>query len=351
MAWTTVDSSQREIWSYVSRLESYDYAARVHEEFHGNTADQSKIGQINAAFSQGRMYFESAESAALGVKPLLLYYGAMSLAMGLVLFKNESVREESFKPSHGLERPGWKETLGEGLGGVLMLQIKASGGTFRKLAESAWPWYVTKLYSGDVRKKELYPKLLPLGPNAFVHDSSTLSLADLISRSKYTGGDFGSITTDPNRLHRATVRFEHGVTFLFDRSIPEGLAHEQRFTRDAPSIPIFHYGGEAYMSVVEDFPNGDRLSELIKLYLIAYVLGMLARYFPSKWMSLIRNERGSGAQPLLAKAARSIETEFPREFAGEVAVLANEPHFFGEHFGHFAQSLANDWRNGWRAEG
>lgn len=350
MAWTTVNSSPRDIWNYVSRLESYDYAARVHEEFHGSPADHSKIGQINAAFSQGRMYFESAESAALGVKPLLLYYGAMSLATGLVLFKNQSLREESFKPSHGLARHRWKETLGEGINGVLTLQASVTGGTFRELAESAWPWYVTKLYSGDVRKKELYPELLPLGPTKFVHDRSTLSLADLISRSKYTGGDFGSITTDRNRLHRATVRFEYGITFLFDGSIPEGLNLEQRFARESPSIPLFHYGGEAQMSVVEDFPNGDRFSELIKLYLIAYMLGMLARYFPSKWMSLIRNERGSGAQPLLAKAARSIETDFPREFAGEIAVLANEPHFFGEHFGHLAQSFGNDWRNGWREQ-
>ena len=31
--------------------------------------------------------------------------------------------------------------------------------------------------------------------------------------------------------------------------------------------------------MVENFPNGDRLSECLKLYLISYVLGMLSRYF------------------------------------------------------------------------
>ena len=85
MAWTTVDGSKSDIWDYVSRLESYDYAARMYMQFHEISANRpTKIRQINAAFSQGRMYFESASSAAIGVKPLLLYYGAMSLAVGLV---------------------------------------------------------------------------------------------------------------------------------------------------------------------------------------------------------------------------------------------------------------------------
>ena len=91
-----------------------------------------------------------------------------------------------------------------------------------------------------------------------------------------------------------------------------------------------------------------RLSGFVKLYLMAETLGMLARYFPSKSMVLVRNKEGSVAQPLLAKATSSIETEFIREFAEQVAVIANERYFFGAHFGYSATLCGGDWRDGWR---
>ena len=59
------------------------------------------------------------------------------------------------------------------------------------------------------------------------------------------------------------------------------------------SFPVSHYGGEGeFMVVMLDFPNGDKLTEFIKLYLVSYVLGMLVRYHPSIWTSLLRNEKG-----------------------------------------------------------
>ena len=72
----------------MGRMESFDYAARLYEHFNGSAPDCEKIREINAAFAQGRMCFENAKSADLGVKPLLLYYGAMALAVGLVSFKS-----------------------------------------------------------------------------------------------------------------------------------------------------------------------------------------------------------------------------------------------------------------------
>ena len=301
------------------------------------------------------MYFESALAASLGVKPLLLYYGAMSLAVGLVLFKDQEKDEESFK-THGLKLLNWKKTLSNGLENVLRLKIKANPGTFRQLADNTWNWYIAQTYQGDLQKRDFYPELRHLGAIAFARDDSALELRDLISRSKYTGGDFGDITGEPNRLHRAAVRLErggHNITIKYDISVPERFKQEQsfpRFPRQETSMPLYHLSGESYMSVVDNFANNDRLSEFLKLYLMAYVLGMLARYFPSKWMTLIHNEQGSGAQPLLAKATKALENEFVREFGQQVAVIVNDPYFFGEHFGFTATCAAGDWRNGWRTE-
>ena len=33
------------------------------------------------------------------------------------------------------------------------------------------------------------------------------------------------------------------------------------------------------MLVIQGFPNGDKLTKFIKLYLVSYVLGMIARYW------------------------------------------------------------------------
>ena len=41
------------------------------------------------------------------------------------------------------------------------------------------------------------------------------------------------------------------------------------------------------MSVCEAMPNGDKLSELLKLYLMSYIVGMVARYYPAQWLAVI----------------------------------------------------------------
>ena len=65
MVWTTINGTERDLWDYVGRMESFDYVTRVYKQFNGLAAPCTKIREINAAFSQGRMYFENAKSAAL----------------------------------------------------------------------------------------------------------------------------------------------------------------------------------------------------------------------------------------------------------------------------------------------
>ncbi len=87
-------------------------------------------------------------------------------------------------------------------------------------------------------------------------------------------------------------------------------------------------GGRAPLrgAVILDFPNGDKLTEFIKLYLVSYTLGMLARYHPSMWTALLRNEKGDFAQPLLVDALQAIERDFAeylsRQLTGTVRKLS-----------------------------
>ena len=357
MAWTTVNGTERDLWDYVGRMESFDYVKRVYQQFNGLEADSEKIREINAAFSQGRMYFENAKSADLGVKPLLLYYGAMSLAVGLVSFKQPGKAEGSFKSAHGLKPCDWKRVLRDGVANVLDLEIKAMVGTFRELAEIAWHWNVGNVYQ-NIQKREIYPEVRNLGSVNFADGNSKLVLRDLIARSKYTGGDYADITGEPSKLHRVIVELTDGNRMIAIKSqdlLPKNSRMNLSFSRDDQSIPLWVNNdlanNQISMTLVDSLPNGDRLSELIKLYLISYTIGMLSRYFPSKWMSLIRNDVGSISQPLLAKSVRAIETTFITEFAQQIAVILDDPSFFGEHFGHMNQMFANDWRKGWKEPG
>ena len=354
MAWTTANGTEREIWDYVARMESFDYVTRQYKQFNDLVADCTKIREINAAFSQGRMYFENARSADIGVKPLLLYYGAMALAVGLMSFKTPENSEGSQKSAHGLKHRDWKRVLKTGVADILDLEIRANAGTFRELAGVAWHWNVANVYV-NVRKRETYPQVRNLGPVTFADGNSSLTLRDLISRSKYTGGDYADIMGERSQLHRVIVELTNGNRTLTIKSqgpVSRKSKKDLQFPRDDPSVPLWISNDvgsdEISMTMVDCFTNGDRLSEFIKLYLISYVTGMLSRYFPSRWMSLIRNDAGSIAQPLLAKAVRAVETEFIREFAQQIAVVLDDPRFFGEHFGHLSQMFAHDWRNGWK---
>ena len=351
MAWTTIGGSERELWDYVARMESYDYVARIYEQFNGSPAPRSKNEQINAAFAQGRMYFENARLADLGVKPLLLYYGVMSHAVGLVLLKDPNKEEGSLKAAHGLKPGNWKQVLAGGVDRVLDLDVRCTEGTFRDLVAITWHWNIANVYQ-NVRERQTFPELRELGSISFANDESRLTLADLLSRSKHTGADYSAITGGQSNLRRVIVELTNGnntLTMRLHDPLRKRSGGDLEFPRRSSAVPLWYCNDkDVFMSLAEDFPNGDRLSEFLKLHLISFVLGMLARYFPSKWIALIRHDAGSSAQPLLAKAIRSIETDYVREIAQQIAVVLDDPYFFGEHFGQQDILAAYDWRDGWK---
>ena len=190
-----------------------------------------------------------------------------------------------------------------------------------------------------------------LGEVRFATDGSELTLDDLISRLLQTGLAYPELTGRTARMFRGARIASHppGVHLAFPlvgipdalRSLEDGqnvyvgssnqvvpgfrqpddagdtlifVRHGGESHLDA--FPVSHYGGEGdYMVVMLDFANGDKLTEFIKLYLVAYILGMLARYHPSIWTALSRHEKGDFAQPLLADAVETIEREFASQLS------------------------------------
>jgi len=48
------------------------------------------------------------------------------------------------------------------------------------------------------------------------------------------------------------------------------------------------------------------------MYVEAFILGMLCRYHSSKWMSILRSDKGDIARSVILAAVARIETGFPR---------------------------------------
>ena len=376
MGWVTFESGAGDLWEYVSLCESHDYVARLCEEYHGVAADEDKIREITASFAQGRMYFENARTGSIGVKPLLLYYGILALCGGLVLLKNPNKREMSRSQSHGFKPVDWKTVLGHGVNDVLKLRVKFTGGSLTELVDICWNKQVVYAlnHSHDVQAF-----LQSLGPLNFSKEHQGVTLADLIARSRYSGLYYPVIIRDRTRMHQAWVLRNREIIAVSINSLSEhheSLAERYKYCKgvkcgtelkdgrerfyllfDVGSsydlintcMPVIlkHEKNEPYgldgFYMIEDLDCGNRPGELIKLYMISYILGMLARYFPSKWMSLMRNDKGAIARPLLVMGMNAIESKFIGEFAQQVAVVAGDKEFFAPCYEKLEPFTDIDW--------
>ena len=334
-------------WQSLSRFESYDFVARWYGKAHQRKPNAAKVSQINTCFIQGREYFSNAASSAISVKPLLLYYGALSLSRGVILANNPRKKEESLRKSHGLEPGDWQGTLKGGIKDVLELQIRATDGTFSELVEVCHNLKTMHKFQGPTDR--MGSDGHSLGDIEFATGQSMLTLGDLISRMLQTAGMYEEITGRSSRMFTGCRIASHppGTHFAFPLvGIPPELKKLNNgknviigsSNRIAPGFmqsddagdtlifvhqdhaayelakklfPVSHYSSGEFMSVILDFPNGDKMAEFFKLYLVSYCLGMLCRYFPSVWMALLRNEKGDFAHPLLVRAVEAIESDFP----------------------------------------
>ena len=347
-------------WQSVSRFESHDYVAKWYRNAHKRNASATKVAQINACFAHGREYFRNAKNSEMSVKPLLLYYGVLSCCRGAVLANDPDKKEESLKPRHGLETVDWRATLSRGIKNVLELRVRATDGTFGELVEVCRHQNTLHLFLGPTN--DVGSTGQPLGDVKFATDGSHIKLDDLLSRLLQTGLTYAELTgrsakmfrgariaSHPPGVHLAfpligipdelkNIADGHNVTIGSSNQVCPGLQQSDDagdtliFTRrdqeaHLQGFPVSYYGGEGeYMVVTLNFPNGDKLTEFIKLYLVSYILGMLVRYYPSIWTALLRNEKGDFAQPLLVDAAKAVEEDFAKQLSIQLSGFVRRRH-------------------------
>jgi YaaC-like Protein len=338
-------------WTELSLFESHDFVIKKFRERNARDMSAAKASEIVAQFGQAREYFESATGAGILVRPLLVYYGAVSLVRGLILFLGIRQRAATLKPSHGLSELGWREVLSSETSrlGDLRIQLEQHG-TFAELAATTQNReyaFITAMGSPRFLHRTEGSKQFP--PATVVTLQHLLArvpqLADLYEQtydrlpSAYRGDVVMLAETSETRvsLFGSDYRMPSREVLKAEFSLPANLSMEieQSYPARRDVCISFRIVHDSYATMTSQLPptwqgpggipwlvapcsHGVCLSSLSTYYVIAFVFGMLARYHPTEWRNLLRGQRGDLLGPLVREAARVVEGELPRRVASEL---------------------------------
>lgn len=318
-----------EAWEYLSNYESYTLVKQDYFGRHGRSPNTQAAREISAPFVHARSYFTSASNADPTVKPLLLYYGVVSLSRALTLLLSRGLRESTLAPSHGLRVISWLGELSKERFDVADLKIGVTeAGSFRDLARA------TKQVS-LVRANQSSINYIAL--NDDIATGMEYSLGDILSRIPELSDQHfrwrgvrdcfrGTFHTDPESN---TAIFGILKSSVIDRQQTDRLLNncELGFTDETPSsahysgrnsveaLPAMtdkagHLGiGDLYIS--SRYPGSSSLSKTSAAFALSYILGMLVRYYPTQWTALIKSQVSDDAVPTLMSSIDYIETRFP----------------------------------------
>lgn len=333
-------------WERLSLYESRDLLSRFYQKRHGGELSAEKAYEIIAHLAQGRGFFASARQSSELVRPLLLYYGVLALSRGLILFLDIRSRECSLPGSHGIEAVSWQNAPG-GIDQLPNLSLKITGGTFGALSKVTSNVERCLIHTTSMSAPPHYP--LSRAGTTTINTPATISIKMVLERLPDLSTIFTTTFGSSPKCYQAIVFFltEDTQTDVYILETELGLPGADDI-RSAIALPadvpfstldgvgpykvknIFYRINHSSLSellaklppiksdregntyVVEPLPDGLDLSSLSLLYLIAYSMGMLARYYPSKWLSLLNSNKGDFAFPLLKAATTFVEERFPQ---------------------------------------
>jgi len=322
-----------ETWQQLLSLESRDITQQWFEKMHGRELNTRRVREINSAAKQSREYFRNASNSNYSVRPLLTFYGVASLSRALILLLKTNGGEEGLTASHGLETVAWGDILSgatsSGLQELRNLKIRTTSGLFSDFVthtdnrismhvnSSAVDWRLAYDIpeAGEVFTIDDLFSRIPDLQKDYLNISSTKKYASInqMAYSEETGFN-AKISAEPFSQFCATyegfgykaTRETDWITLtcdskLFDGNLPMFIHTYMHKTFG--SIPSLH--------LTEPFSSGARYSQLCITYMVSYILGMLVRYYPTHWISLIQGDKGDSLWPTINRAQQLVEQSFP----------------------------------------
>lgn len=325
--------TSQEVKQQLLQLENRDVVKKWFKKIHNRELNTSRAKEINAAAKQSAEYFRNAENASYSVRPLLTYYGVYALSRALVLLFKANGGENTLKEGHGLSTVNWSSILVGGdasshIAEIGNLRVKTSKGLFSELVKETNNHIAIHINSAGIN----------WGINYDVPESSLLfTLDELISRIPDLHPDLKELGLDQKFCSVQDLSYTEQVGFNCDiygnnedvltaykRNGYNCTVNGQKIKLSATSeqlnkyVPQFlhkyvhkDFGTIPSLCIVEPFTESMRFSEIAIVFLMSYYLGMLVRYYPTHWISLIQGDNGDKYWPVLNRAQNYVLQVFP----------------------------------------
>jgi hypothetical protein len=316
-----------DIWHFLSELESKELVKRYIKKRYDYEIKTAKALEINSAFIQGREYFKSCLTADISVRPLLQYYGIVALSRGLILILSKDARENSIKPSHGLNIKNWNDISASGK--IEDIILKSSNGTFNELIKatnnksyfragsSGINWHIQ--YEEPPNEIEFSLKEISFCfPDLNFSVKSWLDL-ELPSRAlstlkcidnKYEIQMQGKLDIDIFNLifpssyfENLEMKEENGSTIVsFNASQLPNLSQKW--------VSAFQVIGDVH--AVPPFKNSYYLNDISTMYSASFIFGTICRYYPSAWNNINKGISNDSVLPFMLNFMDFIQEKFPQ---------------------------------------
>jgi hypothetical protein len=346
---------QRDIWSQLTVYESAELVKKILLKRFGKRPVEHRPLEVAAYVSQGRQYFEAAQRSEPLIKPLVLYYGVLSLSRAVILCSEVGLRHDALVSRHGVTTERWGSMLGDDVRSLPQVPLRPTMGTFLQLADATGNTERSLIYlfyrerfrltqqgskSDDIRGTEFkfqdvlsrLPDLTDLYTIAFSEPSkahATFVLLHPELQTDYyvlrssnsepsTAGIRAAFGLHPDINIRCEDQYHHigalqGLYFNINRDLsPQAMRdYVLPIKNDMQNIPY----------VVEPLSGKVILSTLSLLFLASYTLGNMVRYFPLRWADLVSRGIGDSILPLLRATESLIENRFPELVLQEMEAL------------------------------
>jgi hypothetical protein len=316
---------ETEIWRTLRLLATPSYATSsllgVHGEHLGRRLLADKAADFARAVQQAREYFQASESVTSATAPVLCYYGMLSLATGLAIFRERSLTLRAVPRGHGLEAcdlpacrdildssccltqrglfpllarqglPDWVTITAHQSTGRLQLPLPPTSHALGLHHGSAWASTGHRL---RFTLRALVARLPDLSAELWTHPgigfwpvSCALSLhrvadSDVVSAQVRLSAD------EPTRLAEAAAVVERESPQFAVTSEGSGYREYETEALADPlqgPLPCFRdsTGGQTYLVYTTD-PAVPETAEILDWLGAGFLLASLARYCPQVWL-------------------------------------------------------------------
>lgn len=325
--------TNQEVKQQLLQLENRDIVKKWFKKIHDRELSTSRAKEINAAAKQSAEYFRNAENASYSVRPLLTYYGVYALSRALVLLFKSQGGENTLKEGHGLGTDGWSNILVGGdvsthLAEIGKLKVKSFKGLFSDLINETDNRITIHINSAGIDWGISYD--MPEPELQFTLDEVLSRIPDLQSDLKELGLTEKYVCVNSLAYTEANG-FSCDVYGKIDDILDTYKKNGYQCISNGNSIKItctseqlnnyvpqfLHkyvqkvFGTIPSLYMVTPFEENVRFSEISIVFLMSYYLGMLVRYYPTHWISLIQGDNGDGYWPILNRAQNYVLQVFP----------------------------------------